>query len=185
MCRPILALSQLVLTLSVSGAIAAQGPPLLRGNRIRLTVPSMGVTPLVGIVESTPADTILVRTGAEVLSAFPLDQVRRLELSRGMRSPRWSLYAPLWMPLAAGAVGFALVNVKPPSRGDPLDEGLIVGIMSAVVGLFAGVVTAIVVDPREEWETVPTHRSSRTSLAPSLYVAPAMRGLTLGVRGAF
>jgi len=54
-----------------------------------------------------------------------------------------------------------------------------------IFGLVAGVVTVFVVDLREEWATVPTGRGSRSSLAPSLYVAPAARGLTLGLRAAF
>jgi hypothetical protein len=183
--RPILALSQLVFALGLPEAMAAQGPPLKLGDRIRVTVPSLGVKPFVGIVERVPADTILVRTSPEVLSAFPLDQVARLELSRGTGSPTWALFAPLWMPLAGGAVGFALGAAKPGSREDPATAGLIIGVMGAVVGLVAGVVTVFVVDLREEWATVPTRRGSRTSLAPSLYVAPAARGLTLGLRAAF
>jgi len=145
----------------------------------------LGVKPFVGIVERVPADTILVRTGAEVLSAFPLDQVARLELSRGTRSPRWSLFAPLWMPLAGGIVGFALGAAKPASRTRPDESGLMIGIVGAVVGLVAGVVTMAVVDPREEWETVPTRRRSHTSFAPSLHVAPSTRGLRLGLRAGF
>ena len=183
--RPILALSQLVLALGLPRAMAAQGPPLKLGDRIRVTVPSLGVKPFVGTVERVPADTILVRTGAEVLSAFPLDQVARLELSRGTGSPRWALFAPLWMPLAGGAVGFALGAAKPASRTRPDESGLMIGIVGAVVGLVAGVVTVFVVDLKEEWATVPMGRGSRTSLAPSLYVAPAARGLTLGLRAAF
>ena len=185
MRRPMLALSQLVFALCLSHATAAQGPPLMLGDRIRVTAPGMGVTPFVGIVDSMPADTILVRTGAGVLSAFPLDQVTRLELSRGTRTPIWSLSAPLWMTMAGGAVGYILGSAKPASSVSPQDSGAFIAIFGGVVGLVAGVVTAIAVDPREEWEAVPTHRGSRTSLAPSLYVAPAARGLTLGLRAAF
>jgi len=178
-------LSQLVLGLCLSHALPAQGPPLMLGDRIRVTVPRMGVNPFVGTVERMPADTILVRTGADVLSAFPLDRVTRLELSRGKRRPAWSQSAPLWMPMAGGAVGFILGYSKPASRTKPEESGLLIGIVGGVVGLVAGFVTAIAVDPREEWETVPTRRGSRTSLAPSLYVAPATRGLTLGLRSGF
>jgi hypothetical protein len=185
MRRPILALSQLVLALGLAHAMAAQGPPPRVGDRIRLTVPSLAVKPFVGIVERLPADTILVRTGADVLSAFPLDQVDRLELSRGTRSPGWSRAALLWMPFAGFSVGFALGAAKPASRTDPAESGLVIGVMGAVVGLLAGAVTTIAAEPREEWATVPARRGSRTSLSPSLYVAPATRGLTLGLRAGF
>ena len=183
--RPIVAFSQLVLALGLSRTMAAQGPPPKHGERVRLTVPSMGAKPIVGIVDRMPADTILVRTGAKVVSAFPLDQVARLELSRGTSSPTWSKTALLWMPAAGFAVGFALGAAKPASREKPEDAGLMIGIAGAVVGLLAGAVTMIAVDPREEWATVRTRDGSRTSLAPSLYVAPATRGLTLGLHAAF
>lgn len=165
--------------------VSSQGVQPKRGDRIRVTVPSLGVKPFVGIVGRVPADTILVRTGAKVLSAFPLDQVARLELSRGTRSPRRWLLAPLWMPVAGGAVGFALGAAKPASRTRPDESGLMIGIVGAVVGLVAGVVTTAVVDPREEWETVPTRRGSRNSLAPSLHIAPSTRGGRLGLRAGF
>src|SRR5688572_18357413 len=90
--------SQLVLALSLCHTMGAQGPPLKLGDRIRLTVPTAGANPVVGIVESLRPDTIVVRTSVEVLSAFPLDQVTRLERSRGPRRPTWSDTAPLWMP---------------------------------------------------------------------------------------
>jgi hypothetical protein len=183
--RPILALSQLVFALGLPSAMAAQGPPPKHGDRVRLTVPSLGVKPIVGIVERMPADTILVRTGAKVVSAFPLDQVARLELSRGTSSPTWSKTALLWMPAAGFAVGFALGAAKPASRTRPNESGLMIGIMGAVVGLLAGAVTTIAVAPKEEWATVPTRDGSRTSLAPSLFVAPVTGGLALGLRAAF
>jgi len=185
MRRPILALSQLVLAVGLAHAMAAQGAPPKVGDRIRITVPSLGVKPFVGIVERLPADTILVRTGADVLTAFPLDQVTRLEVSRGTRSPGWSRFAPLWMPLAGFSVGFALGAAKDASGLDPAWSGLVIGVPAAVVGLVAGIATTNVVDQREEWATVPPRRGSRTSLSPSLYVAPATRGLTLGLRAAF
>ena len=117
--RPILALSQLVFALSLPLAMAAQGPPLKLGDRIRVTVPSLGVKPFVGIVERVPADTILVRTSPEGLSAFPLDQVARLELSRGTGSPTWALFAPLWMPLAGGALALPSVPRSPGAEKNP------------------------------------------------------------------
>jgi hypothetical protein len=185
MRRPVMTLSQLVLTLGLSHAMGAQGPPLMLGDRIRLTVPTAGSNPVVGIVERMPPDTILVRTSVDVLSAVPLDQLTRLELSRGTRRPTWSLAAPLWMTMAGGGVGWILGYTKPASRESPEDAGSLIGIVGGVIGLVAGVATAIVVDEREKWESVPTRSGSRTSLAPSLYVAPAARGLTVGLRATF
>jgi hypothetical protein len=101
MRRPVMTLSQLVLTLGLSHAMGAQGPPLMLGDRIRLTVPTAGSNPVVGIVERMHPDTILVRTSVDVLSAVPLDQLTRLELSRGTRRPTWSLADASVTPLFA------------------------------------------------------------------------------------
>jgi hypothetical protein len=86
------------------------------------------------------------------------------------------------MTMAGGGVGWILGYTKPASRESPEDAGSLIGIVGGVIGLVAGVATAIVVDEREKWESVPTRSGSRTSLAPSLYVAPAARGLTVGLR---
>jgi hypothetical protein len=185
MRRPALTLSQLTLALGLSHAIAAQGPPLKRGDRIRLTVPTVGARPFVGVVETVRADTILVRRSAEVLSVFPLDRVTRLEASRGVRRPMWSKTAPLWMPLAGAAIGFIGGYADPASRTSRDDSGAFIAIFGAPLGLLAGVVTAIAVGPREEWDAVPTPGGSRPPLAPSPYIAPGTRGLTLGLRAAF
>jgi hypothetical protein len=42
-----------------------------------------------------------VRTSVDVLSAVPLDQLTRLELSRGTRRPTWSLADASVTPLFA------------------------------------------------------------------------------------
>jgi len=185
MRRPVTTLSQLVLALSLCHAMGAQGPPLMLGDRIRLTVPTAVDSPVVGIVESLRPDTILVRTGVDVLSAFPLDQVTRLELSRGTRRPMWAQTAPVWMTMVGGAVGAIIGYKKPSGNTSPKSEAELASTFGGVVGLVVGATIAIAVGPREWWETVPTRSGSRTSLAPSFYAAPAARGLTVGLRATF
>ena len=82
-----------VLALGLCDAIGAQGRPLMLGDVFVSPCQPRAPTRLVGIVESVRPDTILVRTSVENLSAFPLDEVTRLELSRGTSRPTWSLAA--------------------------------------------------------------------------------------------
>lgn len=179
-------LSQLVLALGPCQAIAAQAPTAARGDHVRLTVPTGGSKPFYGIVESVRADTIVVRTRGGVLSAFALDQVSRLDLSRGIRRPTWSKTAPLWMPLAGAGLGAIGGGAKPASRSSAKESAGLAAAVGGVLGLVAGVITAIAVCPGDQWDTVlPVRSASRASLAPSLHVAPATHGLRLGLRAAF
>jgi protein involved in polysaccharide export with SLBB domain len=177
--------SQLVLALSLCRAVGAQGPPLKPGDRIRLTVPTVGTNTFVATMESASVDTIRVRTSRGVMAAFPLDRVARLEVSRGVRRPTWSKTAPLWLPLVGLVGGAAGGSSKPASREKPQDAALVIGVTGATVGLLVGTVIAIAVPRREKWDTVPTGSGHRTSLAPSLYAAPAARGVTVGLRASF
>jgi hypothetical protein len=185
MRRPVLTLSLLVLALGLSQAVAAQGPPLTLGDRIRITAPTAAAVAVVGIVESVRADTIRVRTRANALSAFALDRVARLEVSGGVRRPTWSKTAPLWMPLVGAAIGGIGGYTQPARRTSPESSGAFMAVVGATIGLLAGVVTAIAVGPSEEWDTVPTPNASRTARASSLYIAPATRGMSLGLRSPF
>jgi hypothetical protein len=136
-------------------------------------------------MESASVDTIRVRTSRGVMSAFSLDRVARLEVSRGVRRPTWSKTAPLWLPLV-GLSGGAIGGYSKPASGTlPKDEALFIGVTGATFGLLAGTVIAIAVPGREKWDTVPTRSGPRTSLAPSLYAAPAARGMTVGLRASF
>ena len=185
MRRSVGALSQLVVALGVAHSVAAQGAPLTRGDRVRLTVPAFGDSRFVGTVERARADTIHVRTRVGVLTAVPLDQVTRLEFSRGVRRPTWSRTAPLWMPLAgAGAAawgGWAM----PASRTSRQDSAEFMAIVGGFVGLLVGTGIAIAVGPQDVWATLPNASGSGTSFAPSLFITPATTRLTFGLRAPF
>jgi hypothetical protein len=97
----------------------------------------------------------------------------------------WSKTAPLWMALVGaggGAIGGA---AKPASRTSRKESAEVIAILGGIGGLLVGAVTSIAVTEGEEWDTVPTRSGSRTALAPSLYIAPARPGLTLGFHAAF
>jgi len=183
---PVITLSRLVLALGLCHSVGAQAPQLAPGDRIRLTAPTVSAVPVVGIVGSMGPDTILVRTGADVGLAFPLDKITRLEVSRGVRLPTWSKTAPLWMALAGAAIGGIGGAAKPASRTSPRESGEFIALVGGSIGFLGGTVTMFAVGAREKWATVPRGRSaSRTTRPPSPYIAPAPRGLTVGLRAAF
>ena len=185
MRRSVLAISQLVIALGSAHAIAAQDPPLTRGDRVRLTVPAFGDSRFVGTVERARADTLHVRTRIGVLTAVPLDQVTRLELSRGVRRPTWSRTAPLWMPLAGGGAAAWGGWAKPASRSSRQDSAEFMAIVGGLLGLVVGTVIAIAVSPQDEWATLPKPSGSGTAFAPSLFVVPATPRLKVGLRAPF
>jgi len=191
MRRPVPSLPPLVLLLAFGLAhphprpLPAQTTPLTRGDRVRLTVPTLAARPFVRTLDSVSVDTIRVRTTLGLLSAVPLDQVTRLESSRGVRRPTWSKTAPLWLPLV-GLVGGAIGgHAKPASRSSRDDSGEFIAAVAGVLGLLTGTVIAIAVPGREVWDTVPTTTDSRKALAPALYMSPTTRGMTLGLRAEF
>jgi hypothetical protein len=186
MRTPVATLSHFVLALSLCHAVGAQGPPPLnRGDRIRLTVPTVGADAFVVAVESATMDTIRVRTSRGVLSAFPLDRVTQLEVSRGVRRPVWSKTAPLWLTLVGLTGGFVGGYSKPASRTSRKDSGEFIAAFAGGLGLITGAFIAVAVPGTERWKTVPTPRGSRTPLMPSLYADPAARGMKVGLRATF
>ena len=97
----------------------------------------------------------------------------------------WSLTAPIWLTAVSGGVG-AIVGYSTSS-----DDGFfgrdggaaLAGAGFGLLGFLVG--TGLAIGVKEEiWESVPTP-ISRASVAPSLYVAPGSRGVTLGMRAAF
>jgi len=84
--------------------------------------------------------------------------------------------------VTAGAMGG---YSKPASRSSREDSGEFIAAVAGVLGLLTGTVIAIAVPAREVWDTVPTTTESRRALAPSLYMSPATRGMTFGLRAEF
>ena len=177
-------LSQLLLTVCLCRTVPAQGQPLAVGARVRVTMPRPGVHGYVGTIERMSADTLFVRNRSKVPTPFVVNQLTRLDVSRGRTHPMWSRTAPLWMPLASGAVGAIGGAAKPGSRTSRKSSGEFMGAVGAVIGLVAGIVTWAATET-DKWETVPTGAGSRTSSGPSLHLAPTSRGVAIELRRAF
>ena len=187
MRRSILVVSELVLALCVVQTLAAQIRTPARGTRVRLSTVDAGSKPLIGVVDSVSGGTIVLRVGPEVSTTVTMSEVSHVEVSRGRRRPAWSLTAPIWLPLAAGGLG-AAVGYATESDDAFFGRGFaaaVAGTLGGALGLLVGTSLAIGVKT-EVWESVPAAAStSRASVAPSLYVAPGSRGVTLGMRAAF
>ena len=187
MRRSILIVLPPALMLCVLEPAAAQGTLRLQpGTRVRVTLGVVGSKPFVGILDTVRSDTIKLRMSTPGRMAIPLEQVSRLEISRGQQRPTWAKMAPLWMPLAGAGAG-AVIGYATSSDDGFFDRGFgaaALGTVGAVVGLVAGVATAISVK-RETWDTIPTTPSgSGSTHGPSFYLAPTPHGVAFGLRAA-
>ena len=187
MRRPIMLVSELALAFCVARTTVAQVPTLSPGTRIRVSTADLGSKRLIGVVDSVSGGIITMQLRPTVTATVPVAQVTRLEVLRGEKRPMWSKTAPLWLTASAAALGAILDSET--YDGDPVfnreESATIAAIGSGTLGLLIG--TGIAIGVKEKhWESVLDVRSNpRTSVAPSLYVAPASRGIALGMRAAF
>ena len=187
MRRSILVVSELVLVLCVVQSLAAQVPTLAPGTRIRLSTVDVRSKPLIGVVDSVRSGTIALRLSPQISTTVPISQVSQIEVSSGRRRPVWSLTAPFWLTAVAGGAG-AILGYSSASDDDFFGRDFAAAVGAAgfgTVGFLVGSGLAIGVK-EERWELVPSATYiARSTVAPSVYVAPASRGITLGMRAAF
>src|SRR6187402_1107153 len=142
MRRSTLLASGLVYALCVVQSVAGQTTAVQPGTRIRVTLGGANAKPITGVLDTMNADTITVRTHPAASSAFALNEVGRLEVSRGTHRPTWSKWAPLWMPAAGivtgAAIGYALDHEEG-SFGGPYFSAGASGALGGILGLIVGV----------------------------------------------
>jgi hypothetical protein len=155
--------------------------------RVRVTVPTVSPKPFVGVVDSVFQQGIVLRTRPDVRSSFRLSGVSQVDVSRGRKRPVWSMTAPLWLTAATGGLGASLAY----ATSDDSDffgrefAAAAGGALGGMVGLLVGTAMAIGIK-QDIWEPVDLNApAARARLSPSLYVAPGIRGATMGVRAAF
>jgi hypothetical protein len=187
MRRSMLAVSVLSFAMCLTESAAAQILDLPRGTRVRVTTSTTSQKPLVGAVDTVRGDTLFWKRNPDGLRPVPLALVSRLEISRSRKRPMWSKTAPLWLTGAGAGVG-AFVGYATTPKDDffgPDFGAAVVGSLGGILGLAVGTGLAIGVKS-DEWESVlePASRQ-RASIVPSVYLAPASRGMTVGLRAAF
>jgi hypothetical protein len=188
MRRSVLVASELLLLLCLAESLAAQAGDLQPGTRIRITLRGVATKPLVGIVDTVRADTIVLRTASERAPAFALADVARVEQFAGKKRPMWAKLAPLW----GAAVGFGLGALAGHDLAN--DEGTTSepgelerawGTLFAVPGLIGGIRLAVRTKT-DVWQPVP-HEARRANAlgVPSVSITPTSRGLSVGLRTVF
>ena len=154
-----------------SGLPAQDEGGLPPGGRVRVTAPRLSPKPLVGIVESSSAQAVLVRVGErDPAVSVPRADIMRLELSRG-RARRKSA-------LIGGAIGavVCLGGVYALCKSEGECDPVVAAATSAGFGFGVGAGVGALVAP-ERWQDVPLDRV-RVSLAPT-------RGGGVSIRASF
>jgi hypothetical protein len=160
----------------------AGGQTPIAGDRVRFTHPGEGTRTgtLVAITPDTLEVLIAGRTGA---ARLPLDQVTRLDVSRGKGRHLKRAAVGLFVGAGVGALGGYASGTNDCSTqelicidrgGSALLGGAALGVLGGIGGLIAGVV------PTEKWERVSLERRRLS------FVAPATgHGRGVGLRYAF
>lgn len=131
------------------------------GERIRITIPSRGMTPLSGTLIAVRADSLLLDTGAEKLSV-PRSLVARLEVSRGKRSQggRGALIGLAGGLTLGGIIGYAACNAttSPASCFESQEGSQYYFLVTWAISGAAGALLGAVIGGRvrgERWQVVP------------------------------
>jgi len=160
----------------------ASGQALLPGARVRFSHPGEGTR--TGTVVAFTADTLEVRLPDRAEPAhLPLDQVTRLDVSRGMRrQPLTRAGIGLLVGGALGAAGgFAMASDdcgSPSGCANKTDPAILVGLGAGVVGGMLGLLSGAI--PSERWERVSLEPRRVSVVAPS-----TGNGQGVGLRLAF
>jgi len=184
MRRTLLLLSGVTVAVSVGRTLVAQTLSVTPGARVRVTTAS-SKKPYVGVAESV-SDTMISITNHRDTTRIPIRAITGVDVSTARKRPMWSKTAPLWMTAAAGATG-AVLGYATTSDDDYFGKefgAAAAGALGGLVGLIAGIVIAVEV-VHETWEPLAGGVSPRSSVPPSLYVAPRRSGLSIGLHATF
>ena len=173
-------LAALVALLVLPQLVAAQ--TLTPGSRVRFSHPGEGTR--TGTVVAFTTDTLEVRlAGRGEPARLPLDQLTRLDVSRGKRRHMARAGVGFVVGVGVGAVGGYVSGTNDCSRqglfcidrrGSAFLGGAFFGAIGGVIGLVAGVI------PTETWSRVPLVPPRVSLIAPVGSHGPAV-----GLRVAF
>lgn len=172
----------LIGVLLVPRVMAGQAPT--PGARVRVTHPGEGVR--LGTMVALTADSLVVRwAGSSDTAHMPLEQVTRLDVSRGMqrRNPAPRAGVGFLLGASIGAVAGLSSGEDCSSTTGMIcigagEAALLVGGALGVVGAVVGAASGI--GRAERWERVPFEKSRVTVVAP-----PRGQGRGLGLAVAF
>jgi len=143
-------------------------------------------TPAIGVAGSATETMISVASHRDT-TWIPIRAITRVDVSTARKRPTWSKTAPLWLAGAGAVTGAALASALDKGDSEPAygpSSEAAGAILGGLVGLIAGIVVAVEV-VHETWEPVVGGVSSRSSVAPDLYVAPRRSGLSVGLHASF
>lgn len=148
-----------VLLLAVPSFGAEGEPVLVPGARVRVTAPRLAPEPLVGAVEALPGETLVLESRKRGPAVrIPLDEITRLEISRGRPRRKGALLGAA----IGGAVGLAItLSCSSESDCDTAAVGALYGLGGLALGAAVGAAAT-----RERWEDLPPKRI-RVSLVPT------------------
>jgi hypothetical protein len=149
--------------------LAQHRPPIVPGDRVRISAREIGVERLAATVLTVKSDTIVVRSGEPL--ALPFASVTKLEVSRERKSrARLGMAIGFWTGAVAGGVIVArssrdtedtVFDFNPGEAfGELLGGALLGGIAGTLGGALIG--SSFKVD---QWEAVPLHRI-RVTIVP-------------------
>ena len=149
-------------------------PPLQRGQRVRVTAPTLGINKLPAVLQSLSGDTLVVHADTTVVCA--LSETTRLDVYAGRKSRLW---LGAGIGLLAGATAGAITWTSIGDCGFIEDtECRVYGaLLFGGIGAVAGGVTGLLIKT-DRWKEVPLDRV-RVS------VAPRPNGIGIGARIAF
>jgi len=157
-------IAALLVVLSILPRLAS-AQTLAPGTRVRFSHPGEG-TRTGAVVALTPDTLSILIPGRAEPARVPLDQLTRLEVSRGMqRQPLRRAGIGFLVGAGVGAIGVAAIEAGCDSSreicfgagGGALIGGIFYGAVGGVIGLVAGVI------PSEKWERV-TREPRRLSI---------------------
>jgi hypothetical protein len=146
-----------ILVISNAHGAAGQESSLLRGQRIRVTAPALGLNAATGRFQPTRGDTLLLVRDSAL--KVPLAVVLRLEVSHGhSRLP--VVVGAAAGAIAAGAVGFSLVDsatwncqILDPCASTFWEDAFGPPAMGVAIGAIVGAAVGVVLR-RERWDEI-------------------------------
>jgi len=127
------------------------------GVKVRVTTPDLARDRTVGTVSHVSADTLYLTRAGELSAALPLEQIRSVEVSRGIDRARGVLRGAV-AGAVVGALSFGLYEAASPSKCDYCPQTLsgkvtLQAIGGGVLGAFVGAPIGAAVEKRR-WSLV-------------------------------